>query len=84
MTPLQAITKAAYEAEWGPGSWDLVSEDRQMERCRYMSAGLLTLNDADISEQMIDAGWEDDHGTPDFDRDFRALLRAIATENMDV
>jgi hypothetical protein len=72
MTPLQAITKAAYEAEWGPGSWDLVSKDRQKERCRYMSAGLM-------------AGAAFDFKGPHLlpDEAFKARLRAIATENTD-
>jgi hypothetical protein len=72
MTPLQSITKAAYEAEWGPGSWDLVSEDRQMERCRYMSAGLMALAAFDFKGP---------HLLPD--EAFKARLRTIATENTD-
>jgi len=82
MTPLQQMTKAAYEAEWGPGSWDLVSEDRQKERCRYMSAGLLA--EFELEKTLFNAGWEDNQDTLYFEVDFKSLLRRIATENTDV
>jgi hypothetical protein len=79
------MTKAAYEAEWGPGSWDLVSEDRQMERCRYMSAGLmaefeLPTSTLEAVETAVDACRADEF----MDVAFSSILRDIATEGNDV
>jgi hypothetical protein len=73
MTPLQAMTKARVEAQWGPGTWDMVAAERQMELCGFMSAAVLALAEFDFKGP---------HLLPD--EAFKARLRAIATENTDV
>ena len=53
--------------------------ERTRARCS-MAAALRALAERDLPEEMIDLGWEDSHGTPDFERDFTTLLREIANE----
>jgi hypothetical protein len=40
----------------------------------------MALAEADLDEPMINAGWEHDNGTVNFEDDFRILLKVIANE----
>lgn len=84
MTPLEAAAKAYIVSGLGSRYWDAIDDASRKVCIRDMRAALLALAECDLSEEMIDLGWEDDQGTPDFDRDFTALLRSIATEGKDV
>lgn len=83
---LQIIAKAIVQVgnlSWeAPIDWDYISKDpqnewylRAMEQAR---AALLALARADLSEDMINTGWEGGEAAVRFDDDFRALIREIA------
>jgi hypothetical protein len=86
MKPLERMAKANYEAESGDGSWDLVSELSQKKLMQYMRAALLALAEAELPEDVTQAGNDaacDADSGPDIyptDRAFRAICRSIANE----
>lgn len=89
MTPLEKMTKAHCEVEWGPGSWDLVSRERRKDLCMDMRAALLALAQCKLPEHAtqigVDAACDSDSGEDiqPTDRAFRAMLRSIATNGKD-
>lgn len=65
-----------WEDDWPPCDVKL--------RCRKaIRAALYALADADISEEMIEAGWEDDEAAVRFDEDFRSVLTWIASSTSE-
>lgn len=77
MTPLQIAAKTNYEAEWGPGSWDLVSKASQEKLCRMMRAALLALAECELPRNAITDGsnWKEKA-----ELCFRTMLRSIAND----
>ena len=90
MSPIEIAARAGWNEKADEfHQWETLSAEEQVAEIDGMRAALRVLAECDLSEEMeeminlgweemIDLGWEDNQGTPDFNRDFAALLHAIA------
>lgn len=77
MDVIESAAKAAWEL-YGGSTWEQAPRERQKQTIAFVRAGLLAVAGADISKEMINAGWEGNAFADRFEENFRALLREIA------
>jgi hypothetical protein len=80
MKPIEKMAAAYISAGISQKYWDELSPQNQLAIAACMRAALMALAEADLDEPMINAGWEHDNGTVNFEDDFRILLKVIANE----
>lgn len=77
--PLEVMAKAAWNAIADEfNQWDELGAEEKIMNTDGQRAALLALSECDLSEAMINDGWEGDHDADRFENDFRSMLKKLA------